>query len=288
MEAQFLSEDKPEWRTLIDMRHVTTDFTNVDASGNAAAHVDYLDLAGSLNFVQDYKQRTFDLLRLRRGDRVLDLGCGTGDDVRAIAHRIAPGGLVVGLDSSAQMISEARARGDVQDVGIHFEVGDACHLQLDDAIFDACRADRVLQHVADPELALAEMVRVARRGARITVSEPDWDTLVIDAEDRDLTRRILNAKSDEIRNGWIGRQLARLLGQSGLNAVEIFPVTFVTRDLEMAERLYGLRAAADGVVDTGVLSRLEADAWLAQLRASAEAGRFFCSICLFTAVGEKP
>lgn len=64
-------------------------------------------------------------------------------------------------------------------------------------------------------------------------------------------------------------------------------MTFVTRDLDVAERLYSLSAAADSLADTGALSRGAADAWLAQLRSSAEVGRFFCAISLFTAVGQK-
>ena len=81
---------------------------------------------------------------------------------------------------------------------VEFRVGDADALPFEDATFDACRADRVFHHLVDPAKALAEMTRVTRAGGRIAVSDTDYDSLVVEAVDRELTHRILQHHADRL------------------------------------------------------------------------------------------
>jgi ubiquinone/menaquinone biosynthesis C-methylase UbiE len=67
------------------------------------------------------------------GKVLLDVGCGRGDDVRALAGRVAPTGRVFGIDRSATLIHEARGAGPVP--GADFEVADAQLLPFDDRRF---------------------------------------------------------------------------------------------------------------------------------------------------------
>jgi ubiquinone/menaquinone biosynthesis C-methylase UbiE len=150
-----------------------TDFTNVDRSAGAELFVHHLDRISKMEQVQAYKRRTFDLLEVREGSSALDVGCGTGDDARALAERVGATGRVVGLDNSATMIEEARKRVEGLGLPVDYRVGDARRLDFPDASFDACRIDRVLHHLDDPQSAVAELVRVARPGARVVMHEPD-------------------------------------------------------------------------------------------------------------------
>jgi ubiquinone/menaquinone biosynthesis C-methylase UbiE len=109
-----------------------------------------------------------------------------------------------------------RIRRDV--AGLSFDVADAAHLPFGDASFDACRIDRVLQHIADPARALAKMIRVLRPGGVLVAFDSDWETLLVDSGDHALTRIILNAWCDRFPSGWIGRRLVPLFleGDSSL------------------------------------------------------------------------
>jgi SAM-dependent methyltransferase len=85
-------------------------FTRVDATADPNFFVRFVDAANEMASVQACKRRMEAMLQPRVGQRILDLGCGTGDDARALARLVAPGGRVVGVDNSEVMLAEARRR----------------------------------------------------------------------------------------------------------------------------------------------------------------------------------
>lgn len=110
------------------------------------------------SFVWKYGASLIDILRPRAGERVLDLGCGTGH----LTARIAEAGAeVVGIDSSPEMIAEARRLYP----GLSFEVADARDFAFDEP-FDAVFSNAVLHWVKPPEEAIACVRRALRPGGR--------------------------------------------------------------------------------------------------------------------------
>jgi ubiquinone/menaquinone biosynthesis C-methylase UbiE len=227
-----------------------------------------------------YKADSFALLALSEGDHVLDVGCGAGADARALAG-LLPGVSVVGLDASEARIAQAQAAALGLARPLEFRVGDAHRLPFEDGTFDACRADKVLHHLADPAGALAEMTRVARPGGRVAVSDADYETLVVAAPDRALTRRILHHFADGLPHGWIGRGLPGLFRDAGLDEPAVHPYVAVVTGYE--DDVLRLREKAEAAVD-----RAEAAAWIASLESLDRAGRFFCALTVLTVVGRKP
>ncbi len=65
--------------------HKLYGFTSVDQTGDADYFIRFLDAAAAETSFQDYKRQSFALLDLKAGDRVLEVGCGTGDDALALA-----------------------------------------------------------------------------------------------------------------------------------------------------------------------------------------------------------
>jgi ubiquinone/menaquinone biosynthesis C-methylase UbiE len=111
------------------------------------------------------------------------------------------------------MILEARRRAVARGLPAEFEVVDAQALRFTDATFDACRTERMLMHVPDAERAFTEMVRVIRRGGRLSVFDFDWETQIVDSPYTETTRRITRSFCDNFKNGWIGRRLPRLFNK---------------------------------------------------------------------------
>ena len=104
--------------------------------------------------------------------------------MRAMVSRVLPSGRVVGVDNSQIMINEAQKRSTSLGLPVEFRRGDVTGLPFDNGVFDATRADRVFQHLADPEKALHEMIRVTRPGGTVGVLDPDWETLVVDSPNK--------------------------------------------------------------------------------------------------------
>ncbi|MGH9004673.1 MAG: methyltransferase domain-containing protein, partial [Acidimicrobiia bacterium] len=192
-------------------------FPSLDQEPNPAAFVTFLDAVNGLPDIQAIKERIIARLDLQPGQRVLDVGCGTGDDTRRLAGLVTPTGRAVGVDLSLVMVNEARERAATSDLPVEFGQGDISHLDFPDAVFDATRGERVLLHVPDAAPAIAEMARVTRPGGRLVVFDLDIGMAALDHPDLATTRRIMNALSDKPSNGSIGRQLPRLFRQAGLH-----------------------------------------------------------------------
>jgi SAM-dependent methyltransferase len=264
---------------------VSWTYGDVDSSADPSGAVRWTDTMASWPVVQAYKQRTLELLgatgrRARPAPeatdrvRVLDVGCGTGGDTRAMPGR------GVGLDASAAMIGEAARRGG------DFVRGDAHTLPFAAASFDGCRADRTFQHLADPERALAELVRVTRPGGRVVVVDPDQETIVVDGTDRAVTRRVKQFRCDEgLRHGDLAHRLPRLFRAAGLVDVAVEGTTLVLTDPADA---FGFATWARTMHDRGLLDAPDVARFEAEVQASADAGDFLYAVTFFITSGRTP
>ena len=206
------------------------EFGRIDQSGDPNYFIRFLDEACAQESFRAYKQRTYELLALGPGQRVLDVGCGTGDDARDMAAIVGPGGKVVGLDNSQAMVDEAKRRAAGLSLPLEFHVGDAMHMTcastggFDDGprpIAASCTFP------IRQKLGSRKWSRVALPGGRVLVDEVDFETVTIDAPDRSLARRIVNVWCDGFRDGWLGRRMPRLFREAGLHAIAVVPMTLV-------------------------------------------------------------
>ncbi|MBN6055406.1 methyltransferase domain-containing protein [Nonomuraea sp. RK-328] len=245
--------------------------------------IDYLDQVAASAPGRAYKRQVLGLLGLRPGQTVVDLGCGPGTDLGAMADAVAPGGRVIGVDRDPAMVAEARSRLAGRP-GAEVRSGDVRALPLEDGSVDRARTDRVLQHVEEPSRVLAEFRRVARPGGRIVMAEPDWDGLLIDSRDVVMSRRLTRFVATEVvRNAAVGRGLARLCEEAGLTVRSVSAVAPVFRDFDTADRLLGLRRTVVRAMRAGVLGP-GAEEWIEELRSRP----FLASFLLFLVTAEAP
>lgn len=252
-------------------------FDAVDTTDPVAAAA-FLDLALSLPGVERWKRFSHDLLCSGDGDRVLDIGCGTGADAVALARRVCPSGRVVGVDLSRSLVTIATARAAVLGLPVTFQQADIHALPFADGSFDRTRIDRVLHFLPNPGPALREAVRVTAPGGRVVVTEPDWNRLAVSGGDPGLTAYLLEAGADRTQGAQIGSVLPRRLVEAGLQSIESHDSVLELSDYSTAAALFGLEGIAARAVQSGLVSPRDTVRWLRSLQYASADGRFRCSL----------
>jgi arsenite methyltransferase len=109
---------------------------------------------------------------LHPGETVLDLGSGAGADVLISARRVAPGGRVIGLDMTDEMLALARANAAAAGVeNVEFVQGYLEEIPLPDASVDVVISNCVINLSADKPAVFAEIARVLRPRGRLGMSD---------------------------------------------------------------------------------------------------------------------
>lgn len=263
-------------------------WTELDRAVPVDAASGYLKNLSLQDAVRRYKRETYELLRLGPGAHALDVGCGTGDDVRAIAAITGGTGRAVGIDTSEALVSQARLHSASNPLGAEFYVMDGSALDFADQSFDSVRTDRVLQHLPNPWQVLSEMIRVTKPGGAVLAIEPDWETLLIDSVEERLTRRIMNFNCARLNQGWCGRQLRRKFIEAGLTDIIVRAANLIVTDFALANRIYEFENTLDVMVAERQLARGEAHRWLHAIKEADRQGHFFNAITAFMVCGIKP
>ena len=223
------------------------------------------------------------------GESVIEVGCGSGFLCRLIAPAVIPGGRIMGLDISPEIITIAQnyaIKTALADL-IQWSTGMAEALPFKDASFDSALAARLFLHVSDPGAILKELRRVVRTGGKVVAMDWDFETVAVDHTNRELTRRVLNWRCDHYGgNNWSGRQLWKHMAAGGLSSLKLVPVVSVARNAEDSLTL-SLFRAAQVARDGGRISPGEHDAWIGELKSALMAGCFFASIVYFIVSGIK-
>ena len=116
-----------------------------------------------------YREKTVELAKIRPGEAVLDIGCGTGTLAVAAKRRAGRAGRVFGLDASREMISRARKKATGAGAKIDFQLGSAEALPFSEATFDVVLSTTVFHCLADHarQLCIREIVRVLKPNGRL-------------------------------------------------------------------------------------------------------------------------
>jgi SAM-dependent methyltransferase len=251
--------------------------------------------------LRDQANALVDLLhvdtRYPPGSRVLEAGCGVGAQTVTLARR-SPGAAFVSVDVSP--VSLAAARRAVVRAGLRnvaFRRADVFHLPFGEASFDHVFVCFLLEHIAEPERALALLRGLLKPGGSLTVIEGDHGSTYFHPDSSLAHSAIQCQVALQARAGGnanIGRQVYPLMGGAGLRDVCVSP-RIVYADSSRPDLVEGFTrrtfiAMIEGVRQPAISAGLTAagrfDAGIRDLRRTAEPGGVFC-YTFFKGVGRR-
>jgi arsenite methyltransferase len=233
------------------------------------------------------REDTLKRLAVESGERILDIGSGSGFLAEALAERTGSDGEVIGVDISEQMITRASTRNTRS--WLTYEKADATSLPFDDDSFDVVVSIQVAEYVPDIEAFCSEVVRVLKPQARGLILATDWDAVCWHSSDPDRMQRILKAFAPHCADSRLPRTLAARLRNAGLIVEEVsyFPIINLDRYdgcySEMAVPFITAYVRAQGAVPESDLR-----AWADDLSDLNERGEHFFSTGRFSFLVRKP
>jgi arsenite methyltransferase len=244
-----------------------------------ASHLDRMYKTAAM---RAQRARTRQLLQVRPGDRVVDLGCGVGDLITELAVDVGPAGRVIGVDQQPGMLAAAAVKVRAAD-NCSLVLADAASLPLGDNTCDRLVAVQVFEYVPDVARALAEAFRVLTVGGRAVLVDTDWRSCVWHTDNRERTDAVLRAWESHFAHPYLPARLPRLAEASGFSEAEVYALPVVETEAHHADT-YSLGMAAS--IERFV-KRLEPDVvggWREDVKAQAMRGTYFFSLTRFAVV----
>jgi 2-polyprenyl-3-methyl-5-hydroxy-6-metoxy-1,4-benzoquinol methylase len=167
-----------------NLRAMRIDQTTLDGSAYVLGHVnteiERLLLQGRLH--NNFTEHVLRLAGLRRGMRVLDVGCGPGDVSIIAARLVGQEGAVLGIDAAAAAIELARTRAAERGLeNVSFEATSIADISLDGPV-DAVIGRLILMHLPDPVAALRHLAAMVRPGGLVVFCESDINGVYSDTD----------------------------------------------------------------------------------------------------------
>ena len=225
--------------------------------------------------------------RYPAGSHILEAGCGIGAQTVILAKN-SPGALITSVDISPESIRVAKGRVTTEGItNVTFQTGDIFSLVYEPESFDHIFICFVLEHLAEPKIALERLSRILKKGGTITVIEGDHGSTFFYPDNEDARRAVqclVQLQHQMGGNALIGRELFPILSSAGYRDVHVSP-RMVYVDASRISFVEGFTkltftAMVEGVgPEVAKQGLMSADAWnrgIAALYRTAEPDGVFC------------
>jgi ubiquinone/menaquinone biosynthesis C-methylase UbiE len=210
-----------------------------------------------------------------------------------MSRQLGPGGRVVGMDLSAALIAEARAKSAAygSQLPVAFMVGDATTLTTAGTVppesAERIYMERALQHIPRGEFpkVMSEFYAALKPGGTLVSVEPNWELFTVRSKDVALTRTIHHFWTDRFNHGNIAMNLPVGMRQAGFSDVsqKIIPVEF--NSFADGEIVYDFTRTINDFVSKGIIDDKAGAEWLNEQQTAGE--NFYCCLMMAVTSGRK-
>jgi SAM-dependent methyltransferase len=225
-----------------------------------------------------------DALAARPGERAVDVGSGTGEELQALARAVGPSGDAVGVEPIVGLRAESTRRAEAAGSTARFVAGDAYALPFDESTVDVLWCERVFQHLDEPDRAAAEIARVLRPGGRVALLDSDWGTAIVHPGEPTTIQSLERFYLGRSANPFSGRRLAGQLVAAGLEVADQASQALI----ESPAAIHGLLGTmATLAVEQGAISEEQRAQLRTDLEAAAARSDFHFSVTMFGVLARK-
>ena len=219
------------------------------------------------------RQSILENLRLKAGDRVIDVGCGGGQLLGHLARAVGEDGIAYGLDPSADQLQQARtACGEFSNIS--FLQRPADDTGLEDSTCDAATSTQALEYIPDVDAALREISRILKPGGAFVNISILWDHFGFHGADEALNSMINDAFRAHCSHQMLPMELPGTLKRLGFRHITDRSLAFmITHRDQNSPARYTEQVMAGFALKQGVPSA-DVDRWRAQLARAESEGRF--------------
>lgn len=225
-------------------------------------------------------------LAAQPGERALDIGSGTGSEIRALAAAVTSSGYAVGVEPNPGLRETARQRAADAGSVARFVGGDALALPVDDADIDVVWCERVFQHLAESDRAAEEIARVLRPGGRVALLDTDWATTILYPGEPEVVAVLTGGALSAAANPHAGRKLVGQLAAAGLEIDDLGSQALIQDPGKVTWPL--VRMLGEKAVQSALITEQQRDRLYADLTAAAERGGLHMSVTMFGVIARKP
>jgi SAM-dependent methyltransferase len=273
-----------QWEPLIPA--LSAHFTTITLGGALLGSIGSLEERGRSGYMSVVRA-LLDAVRIRPGETVLEVGCGSGVVMRELARRTAGVNRLIGRDMNPYFlgVAQALARREGLDHLIEFGEGRAEALPLPNASVDVALACTVIEE-GDADRMLAELVRITKPGGRVgvivrAIDLPCFVNLPLDPALKQKAEAPGTIGGGMSPGGCADASLYTRLHVLGLTGLDCFPELVAVRPWQPRLARYQQQILA-------ALSPAEAEAWRAAAARGTAEGTFFITQPFHCAVGTKP
>ena len=227
------------------------------------------------------RQHTLNRLSVKRGEQILDVGCGVGFLSYEIALQTGDSGRVSGIDQNSEMIRHANNRCEKLR-NTEFSEANADDLPFPEESFDAACCTQVLLYVNDVAQVLSGIRRVLKPAGRIIIVETDWRGVVLNSDYDSITRKIFSAWDAAVPSPNLPVRLGPLLVDNGFCNVDVEPIPILNTEYTPSQFSHGMMNwITRNALKKGVITKEQSQKWLDDLDEKGKSGNYFFCVNRF-------
>ena len=227
------------------------------------------------------RQHTLNKLSVKRGEKILDVGCGVGFLSYEIALQTGDSGRVSGIDQNSEMIRHANKRCENLR-NTEFSEANANDLPFPEESFDAACCTQVLLYVNDVAQVISEIKRVLKPAGRIIIVETDWRGVVLNSYDNSITRKIFSAWDAAVPSPNLPVRLGPLLLNNGFCNIDVEPIPILNTEYTPSQFSHGMMNwITRNALKKGFITKEQSQKWLDDLDEKGESGNYFFCVNRF-------